>query len=103
MTSHRRVEKERADLILTYRILHIMDIEDKEKLLGDEVHNLVAYSQILFADGCIYVVWYVEIKWAAAWQNQQNDLCAQQRLRSAWASAQSFQSIRCPHEENLGP
>ena len=25
-------------------------------------------------------------KWAAAWQNQQNYLCAQRRLRSAWAS-----------------
>ena len=30
-------------------------------------------------------------------------LCAQRRLRSAWASAQSDQSLRCPHEENLGP
>ena len=30
-------------------------------------------------------------------------LCAQQRLRSAWASAQSNQSLRCPHEESLGP
>ena len=30
-------------------------------------------------------------------------LCAQQRLRSAWASAQSDQSLRCPHEESLGP
>ena len=29
---------------------------------------------------------------AASWQNQQNDLCAQRRLRSAWASAQSDQS-----------
>ena len=28
-----------------------------------------------------------EIIWAAAWQTQQNDLCAQRRLRSAWASA----------------
>ena len=26
-------------------------------------------------------------------------LCAQRRLRSAWASAQSDQSLRCPHEE----
>ena len=26
---------------------------------------------------------------ATSWQNQQNDLCAQQTLRSAWASAQS--------------
>ena len=29
-------------------------------------------------------------------------LCSQQRLRSAWASAQSDQSLRCPHEESLG-
>ena len=28
-------------------------------------------------------------------------LCAQRRLRSAWASAQSDQSLRCPHEESL--
>ena len=30
-------------------------------------------------------------------------LCAQQRLRSAWASAQSYQSLHCPHEESLDP
>ena len=30
-------------------------------------------------------------------------LCAQRRLRSAWASAQSDQSLRCPLEESLGP
>ena len=29
-------------------------------------------------------------------------VCAQRRLRSAWASAQSDQSLRCPHEETLG-
>ena len=29
-------------------------------------------------------------------------MCAQQRLRSAWASAQS-DSLRCPLEETLGP
>ena len=42
-------------------------------------------------------------KWAASWQNQQNDLCAQQRVRSASVSAQSDQSLRCLHEEPLGP
>ena len=31
------------------------------------------------------------------------DLCAQQRLRSAWAFAQSDQSLHCPYEETLGP
>ena len=30
--------------------------------------------------------------WAAAWQNQQNDLCAEGRSRSAWVFAQSDQS-----------
>ena len=52
------------------------------------------------------LVWYrifMNIKWAASWQNQQNGGCAQRRLRSAWASAQSDQSLRCPHEESLGP
>ena len=30
-------------------------------------------------------------------------VCAQQSLRSAWASALSDQSLRCPLEESLGP
>ena len=30
-------------------------------------------------------------------------LCAQRRLRSAWAFAQSDQSLRCPHEGRLCP
>ena len=29
-------------------------------------------------------------------------LCAQRRLISVWASAQSDQSFRCPHDESLG-
>ena len=41
--------------------------------------------------------------WAASWQNQQNGMCAQRRLRSALASAQSDQSLHCPLEESLGP
>ena len=33
--------------------------------------------------------------WAASGQNQQNGMCAQRRLRWAWASAQSDQSSLC--------
>ena len=33
--------------------------------------------------------------WVACWQNQQNDMSAQRRHRSAWASAQSDQSSLC--------
>ena len=40
---------------------------------------------------------------AASWQNQQNGMYSQRRLRSAWASAQSDQSLRCQHEGTLGP
>ena len=43
------------------------------------------------------------IIWAASWLNQQNGMCTQQRFRSARASTQSDQSLRCPREESLGP
>ena len=43
------------------------------------------------------------IGWAASWQNQQNGMCAQRRPKSAWASTQSDQSLRCVHEESFGP
>ena len=35
------------------------------------------------------------IKWAAAWQNQQNNLYTQRRFRAAWASKPSDRSLRC--------
>ena len=36
-------------------------------------------------------------------ENQQNGICPQRRLGSTRASSQSDQSLRCPHEESLGP
>ena len=36
-------------------------------------------------------------KWATSWQNQQTYMCAQRRLRSAWASAQSDKSSLCAY------
>ena len=36
-------------------------------------------------------IWRICI-WATTWQNQQNGMCAQRTLRSAWASTQSDQS-----------
>ena len=41
--------------------------------------------------------------WVTEKQNQQTDLCAQHRLRSAWSSVQSDQILRCPDEEIWGP
>ena len=41
--------------------------------------------------------------WASARQNQQNGMCTQWRLRSAWVSAPSDLSLCCPHVESLGP
>ena len=42
-------------------------------------------------------------KWAAAWQNLQNELCAQRRLRSVWASTQSDQSSLCTKQVAKDP
>ena len=53
-----------------------------------------------FAQTCLTI--RVTVIWAASWQNQQNH-CALWRLRSALASAKSDQSLRCLHEESLGP
>ena len=39
--------------------------------------------------------WSDVSKWAISWQNQQNGMHTQQRLRSAWASTQSDQSSLC--------
>ena len=36
-----------------------------------------------------------------AWQNQQNDLCTQRSLRSAWPSAQSDQRFRCVKDQTF--
>ena len=37
---------------------------------------------------------------ATSWQNQQNGMCNQQRLRSAWASAQSDLSLHCHSKDS---
>ena len=66
---------------------------------GSPEPSLVAYV----INTIISWVGLIITNWAAAWQNQQNDRCAQRRLRSAWASVQSDQSLRCPYEEALGP
>ena len=66
-------------------------------------HFQVLANQGLFRSFSKIAGLNVSCIWAASWQNQQNGMCAQRRLRSAWASAQSDQSLHCPHEESLGP
>ena len=39
--------------------------------------------------------------WACAWQNKQNDMCAQRRLRSGWASESSLCSLWVAKDINL--
>ena len=65
-----------------------------------QAKNNTKHFQVLMIED-IFIV--CNRKWAASWRNQQNGMCGKQRLRSAWASAQSDQSLRYPHEESLGP
>ena len=44
-----------------------------------------------FGSPCLKTV--QTVIWATSWQNQQTDMCALRRLRSAWAPAQSDQSL----------
>ena len=50
-------------------------------------------------------LYYAPLKCAASWQNQQNDYAPSEDSDQTGhpASAQSDQSLRCPHEESLGP
>ena len=65
--------------------------------------NTISVSYVVSDLGLHYYCLPSSLVWANSWQNQQNDSCAQQRLGSAWAFAQSDQSLHCPHEETLGP
>ena len=56
---------------------------------------LLFFCFVLFFSSCASWTGCTNLKRATAQQNQQNDLCSQRRLRSAWASAQSDQSLRC--------
>ena len=68
------------------------------------VHQVnYAYANSLQCHTQCFPKWFLYENLAAAWQNEHNDLCAQRRLRSALASAQSDQSLRCPPEAIVGP
>ena len=75
----------------------------KLRYFEDSVTAPPIYHVLLVKRNGIWKKKGIRSKLATSWQNQQNDLCAQQRLRSAWASAQSDQSLHCLHEETLRP
>ena len=57
---------------------------------------------------CVYVVvvfcfFFLHHKLSRDMTKPTKSVCDQRRLRSAWASAQSDQSLPCPHEKSLGP
>ena len=50
-------------------------------------NNYCLYKEVISMSAVLQ-----RLKWAASWQIQQNGMCAQRRLRPAWASPQSDQS-----------
>ena len=55
------------------------------------------YTYCQVAVGLLWQRGLTKFDWqgVGAWQNQQNGLCAQWKLRSAWVSAQSDQRLHC--------
>ena len=78
--------------------MHFKAVWFYEIALMGFIINSVALHAVCFL--CIYF----ESIWAATWQNQQNGMCAQRRLRSAWASAyaQPDLSLRWAHSHFVG-
>ena len=66
-----------------------------------------AYANSLQCHTQWFLKWFQYENWATAWQNQQNDLCAQRRLRLERNQPRHppslNQSQRCPPEAKLGP
>ena len=62
-------------------------------ILLEKLAVLIVYWLYIFVIYGLKDIQSEKENWAASQQNQQNYLCAQWRLRSAWASAQSDQSL----------
>ena len=62
-----------------------------------QVRNLTLYMHEITdrAGQSLKLLNLYTVIWAAVWQYQHNHLCTQRRLRSAWASSQSDQGLRC--------
>ena len=74
--------------------------QDKAKtFLEPNIHRYIVY---MFVYTCILDIW-VRVYLSRDMTKPTKWLCAHRRLISAWASAQSDQSLCCPHEEALGP
>ena len=56
-----------------------------------DTNNICNGTIMMMSDNESYTIY----KWASARWNLQIGICAQRRLRSAWASAQFDQSLRC--------
>ena len=64
------------------------------KTLGLVHVHMLHFNQIVFYwDWTYFLLIYMYNNWARERQNQQTDMCAQRRIRSAWASAHSDQSL----------
>ena len=86
------------NIIILYNRNHIFFMHKHllglKKVVGTRSHAILAYFYAQFLWNSCWICMKI-IKNAAIWQNQLTDLCTQWRLRSAMASAQSDQSLRC--------
>ena len=85
-------------------IIHSLTLVD---YLSVQTHKPYSNCRIL-----IFIMQNKDLQfiWATSWQNQQNDLCAQRRLRSVWSSAPGrkghlvgfvMRRLKCSWQERL--
>ena len=68
------------------RFRHIISQKVQILFCVDSITDLMSFS---------FSFYHISMIWATSWPSQQNGMCAQQRLISAWASVQSDQSLHC--------
>ena len=75
--------------------------KNQTRVTNKRTDTLKNCSRSKLSRGIVLILYTVYL--SRSMTNQENDMCAQRRIRSAWASAQSDQSLRCPPEESLSP
>ena len=76
---------QRADDVITKMYKRHVPVRKSRQMYGNQQHSKT--SELPYVK--------FNITWASAWQNLQNGVWDQRRLRSAWASVQSDQSLCC--------
>ena len=81
----------------------IVFLRYRKNFVGTQKRVRIIQGKRAIGVRAIEVLLYCLNIWAATWENVLFDMCAQRRLKSACASAQTDKSLRCSHDQTFHP